>query len=212
MNYMKPSRNKIVFTGIPDEFTVNLCNEKIQKYIRENTFREGEIYSIDLYENEFKIFKSKNTFHQNDDNIQKELYNIIFPILKREYENVLLIGGECYIFGSLIHAKNIYSYSDSYSIVEDCKRNTNRYGGNIEAKLVNYSDIEIQEIKYDICILNVSKKGLGKHLSSFISTLNVKEKYYISCNEKSFLRDNFKIKQKWEIRNPLYGITLYHII
>jgi len=79
----------------------------------------------------FIIFKlEKNTFHQNDDNIRD---NILLPILNqnKKYKNVLFIGGECYIFGSLVNAENIYSYSDCESIVNDCKRNKNIYGGNI---------------------------------------------------------------------------------
>jgi hypothetical protein len=212
---LKPCRNKIVFTGIPDEFTISLCNEELQKYIRNNSFVEGETYTLDFFEKldeNFKnITRSENTFHQNDDNIRNELYKILTPIFDKKYENVLLIGGECYIFGSLVNAKNIYSYSDSSFIVKDCKRNLNIYGGNIETELVNYGDVAIRNIEYDLCILNVSKKGLGKHLSSLINGLKIKQKYYISCNEKSFKIDGFAPIQKWEIRNPLYGITLYQI-
>lgn len=204
---LKPCRNKIVFTGIPDEFTISLCNEELQKYIRENIsdFIEGKTYTLDFFNKKYL------SFHQNDDNIRNELYKILGPILDKKYENVLLVGGECYIFGSLVNAKNIYSYSDSPSIVEDCKRNLNIYGGNIETELVNYGNVTIKNIEYDLCILNVSKKGLGKHLSSLITRLNIKQKYYISCNEKSFFKDGFTPLQKWEIRNPLYGITLYQI-
>lgn len=216
---LKPCRNKIVFTGIPDEFTISLCNEELQKYIINNSFKfkKGETYSLDFeslepFSGNFKkIVRSKNTFHQNDDNIRKELYNILSPILEKRYENVLFIGGECYIFGCLVNAKNIWSYSDSPHIVEDCKRNPNIYGGNIETELVNYNDFKIKNLAYDLCVLNVGIKGLGKHLSLLISGLNITEKYYISCNEKSFNRDGFTPLQKWEIRNPLYGITLYQI-
>lgn len=207
-----PSRNKIVFTGIPDEFTINLCNEKLKNYLRSNKFIEGEAYSLDLSEiiiDGIKIYKEENAFHQNDDNMQKELYKILLPILKRGYENVLCIGGECYVFSSIVNAKNIFCYSDSPSIINSCNKNIHK--GNMLAELVDYGGFQIPDIKYDLCILNVGIKGLGKFLSSYISKLQIREKYYISCNEKSFLQDGFTPINTYTIRNHLYGIKLYQI-
>ncbi len=207
---MEPCRNKITFTGIPDEFTINLCNEKLKKYLREREFTDGETYSFDFSEiiiDGIKIYKEENTFHQNDDNIQKELYNILFPILMRGYGNVLFIGGECYVFSYIVNAKNIFCYSDSLPIINSCIKNRE----NIVSKLVNYNNFHIPNIKYDLCILNVGIKGLGKFLSNYISKLQIKENFYISCNEKSFIRDGFTPINTFCIRNNLYGITLYQI-
>lgn len=207
---LTPCRNKIVFTGIPDEFTINLCNEKLKNYLRSNKFIERKTYSFDLSEitiDGIKIYKEENTFHQNDDNIQKELYKILLPILKMQHKNVLFIGGECYVFSSIVNAKNIYCYSDSQSIINSCHKNIE----NAVSKLVDYNNFHIPNIKYDLCILNVGIKGLGKFLSNYISELQIKEKYYISCNGKSFIKDGFTPINTFHIRNNLYGITLYQI-
>lgn len=217
-----PCRNKIVFSGTPDNQTISLCNNQIQEYIHTHTFsndinitlqssENGVITNGDVIETfyGYSIIRSFDTFHQNDDNIRKALYEKLFPILKIKRKNVLLIGGECYLYSVLCNADNIYCYSDDEKIILDCKRN-NSFHFSVRSELIDYSTINLPHIEFDLCILNVSKKGLGKHLSKIVSLLSSTCKtYYISCNEKSFLKDGLSYQDKWNFGNNLYSISLY---
>jgi hypothetical protein len=217
-----PCRNKIVFFGTPDNQTISLCNNQIQEYIHTHTFSNDNNTTLQSSENSViengdvieivnghSIIRSFDTFHQNDDNIRKALYEKLFPILKIKRKNVLLIGGECYLYATLCNADNIYCYSDDEKIISDCKRN-NSSRLSVLSELINYSTINLPTIEFDLCILNVSKKGLGKHLSKIVSSLLSRcETYYISCNEKSFLKDGLSYQDKWDFGNSLYSISLY---
>ena len=60
---MVPSRNKIVFTGKPTENTIELCNETLQHYLRNNIFDQDTIYTIHSINN--TIYQQNNQ-EQND--------------------------------------------------------------------------------------------------------------------------------------------------
>lgn len=220
---MYSCRNKIIFCGPPNKETISLCNLQIQQYILTHIFEESITYilqssddnvicytkdekcNLDIINSfgNISIIRNINTFHQNDDNIRRNLYEILFPVLKKKIDNVLLIGGECYLFAAFCNAKNIYCYSDNENIVRDCKRNN----VNCISELADYSKLKIPQILFDLCILNVSKKGLGKNLCTQIASFTCNT-YYISCNEKSFNKDyellqkklsNFKYSQRWNL-------------
>ena len=223
---LQPARNKIVFQGQPTEKVINLCNQTLRQYLLTNTFLDetyclqsigDKIYYGDRDVDEtiqgVSITRSLHSFHQNDDNIRTELYRILFPILEKKYRRVILIGGECYAFAALVNAEVVDCYSDYPSIVADCQKNKNRYGAVINSYLVDYGskqsfDNHLSRQDYELCILNVSKSGLGKNFTDIVKEMRTTT-YYISCNEKSFLKDGLPVVDRWNIRNEHYGITLY---
>lgn len=175
---------------------------EIQKNIHINNLM------IEKY-NDIYIYRHVKTFHQNCENIKLHLYNIITKNYNDDYDNCLLIGGECYIFSKLIKSNNYFVYSDFESIILDTKMN------NINAitYLVDYKTCNIENVKYDICILNVSKKGLGNELSNKINNIVSKKILYISCNEKSFVNDakrltNYNFIQKWMFKSETFCVSL----
>ena len=230
---MLPCRNKIVFSGSPNKETISLCNRQIQEYITTHIFDNSLTYILQSADSEViccikqeksnldivntfdnvSIIRNVNSFHQNDDNIRKGLYEILFPILKEKRRNVLLIGGECYLFSAFCNTENIYCYSDDKKIIHDCLKNTrnNRNKSNnirYIIELVDYSTWKIPNISFDLCILNVSKKGLGKNLSTQVASFSW-DTYYISCNSKSFEKDNLLYQSRWNFNTTLYSISLY---
>ena len=232
---MIPCRNKIIFSGQPNKETISLCNQQIQEYISSHLFNNNSTYIIqssdskvicclkdeimcrdiiNTFEN-VSIIRDSNTFHQNDDNIRNGLYEILFPILKEKRKNVLLIGGECYLFSAFCNAENIYCYSDDERIICDCLRNTrnNRNKSNnirYIIELVDYSMWKIPNISFDLCILNVSKKGLGENLSTQVASFSW-DTYYISCDRKSFEKDNLLYQSRWDFTTTLYSVSLYFL-
>ena len=132
--------------------------------------------------------------------------------------SLLLIGGECYLYSKLIDVKHIDVYSDYESIIKDTLYNN----PNASVNLVNYDTITLDNTKnYDFAILNVSKTGLGVRLCNELIKMSthIKKFIYISCNEKSFIRDHsllgtaFKLDNRWILKNNVdsfkVGVYLY---
>lgn len=221
---MLPSRNKICFHGPPTAETIRLCNPEVRELIMMQAlvgFKDIDytFQSKTVIEG-VEVVKSGNTFHQNDDNIRERLYHILFPEIKKCTGNLLFIGGECYIFAmiadrySVFENREIVTYSDCKDIIEACYANCN----SVTAKLVNYNTVYFDvEKKYELCILNVSKKGLGCALVGCVKKLVVENPnmkvYYISCNEKSFAKDGLPYIDRWDFNcvsgKISYGVTLY---
>lgn len=227
-----PCRNKIVFRGKPSIEMIQMCNSQLQNYMREKEFEDYKTYTLQassegvitnpLYditetvkfgEQEVAITRNFETFHQNDDGIRQELYKVLADVLSppgKTYGNVLFIGGECYLFSKVVQAENIYCFSDDEKILRDCLRNNDKTE-KVKTSHVDYNTVEIPELTYDLCILNVSKKGLGEHLSYQVrnSSQFTCPTYYISCHAQSFQRDNLSYTQKWDFSNSLYTVSLY---
>jgi hypothetical protein len=158
------------------------------------------------------IYRQFDTFHQNDDKIREKLYSILSKLNVKVSKNMLLIGGECYIYEKLFKSLNVDIYSDFQSIVDDCLINNPK----ANVSLVNYSNMSFESDVYDSCIINIGKHGL-KDLAIKVNQLKIKDVYYISCNKKSFDKDmiklsNYKTQEEWDMRNSSYGIQLYHIV
>ena len=135
--------------------------------------------------NNIKIFRHFNTFHQCDDNIKNKVHSFILE--NANYDNIICIGGEMYIFSKILNYKNIYCYSDYNSIVEDTIFNLNT---NINIELVDYDKLILPTLNNIDCIItNTSKNGLGKKLSNTINNSKIENLIIISCNQKSFYRD-----------------------
>lgn len=188
-NYLKQYKN-INYLQIKDTLYIN------NKY-------------IDIY----YIKRDYLSFHQNDDTVRKYLYNFINEIVDYNITDLVLFGGEMYLFQRIIKHENLYAYSDFESIVNDTKyNNTNK--DSIE--IVNYNTFEFnKEIdkKNTLTICNTSKSGLGSNLCGQIKTNHL---IIISCNKKSFIKDYMILKNKYHIIKNLeilnINIFLFNLI
>jgi len=163
------------------------------------------------------IYRSIETFHQTNESLRPTIYKLIANNNVGTLHNILLIGGECYLYGRLLPTtpnSNIEVYSDYQSILDDALYNM----PGVKTHLIDYKTISLEyrynnasSTEIDCVILNVGKSGLGEKLCSELidrSSL-IKQMWYISCNEKSFKRDNaillsnnnFKLNNRWIIKN-----------
>jgi len=222
---MVPSRNKIIFTGIPSQKTISLCNQILQTHINDSSFEENKSYMFYSGKNgvnqpiveekwkNFIIYRQPDTFHQNDDNIRKVLYTLLYQHTKM-YDtikhNILLIGGECYFFAKwFIHTNSTFIYTDKENIYSDAI--TNNKNSNYVITHCNYHQVQLSTIHFDMCIINVSQSGINEHLIKQL--FHIKKIFYISCNNDTLHRDinilnNHYMISKFPIYNNLYGITL----
>jgi hypothetical protein len=154
------------------------------------------------------ISRYYNTFIQTDENIRQHIYSTIMS-LGNNYNNTLLIGGECYMYSSILKSNNTYVYSDYESICLDTiKNNSTAIVYQIDYNTITPNNTHI----YDICILNVSKTGLGSHLCNEINKCNIKQMVYISCNERTYTQDIKNLHKKPHTRyiytNPHNKFTI----
>jgi len=175
-------------------FSINsILNAKIKSQIKYLETCDGILIDEDLHSiyNDKLITRYYNTFIQTDDNIRDHIYSIL---TKYTAQNLLLIGGECYVYSKLLIAKNVDVFSDLQSICNDVTKN-NKYAN---VNLVNYNNISLNKTTYyDFAVLNVSKTGLGKRLCSELLNTNIKCFAYISCNERTFIIDSEILEPKF---------------
>lgn len=151
---------------------------------------------IDIYE----IKRNYFSFHQNDDIVRKYLYEFLIENINFNIQDLILFGGEMYLFQKLIKHNNLYAYSDFESIIEDTKYNNT---SNKSIKFVDYNTFVFDEkisCENSLTICNTSKTGLGANLCNQIKTKYV---IIISCNKKSFMRDYKLLQDKYVIKKNL---------
>ena len=138
---------------------------------------------IDIIEKQI-IFRQFCTFHQTDDNIKLVIHNILS---KQKYQDLILLGGEMYIFSKILTYDTLLCYSDFQSIVEDTKFNLDKYDNIF---LVDYSNFsfDIKDTDSQL-IANTGKSGMGICICNNIIKNKIKKLIVISCNEKSFEKD-----------------------
>ena len=178
----------------------NICYFKVSNKIYKNNLFVESI-------NDLLIYRSIKTFHQNDDTVRKYLYDFIKDNISSIHD-LILFGGEMYIFQNLINYENLYCYSDFSSIVEDTINNTNSKNKE-NIKLIDYYNFTLDIYSKDsLTICNTSKHGLELNISSQI---NSKDLIIISCNKKSFNKDYKILCKKYIISKSLEinGITFY---
>jgi len=213
--------NKIVFSGPPTPQLFEICNQKLEHYIKHNTFEKDVLYTIQsgddgiftekdqiiletIYVNQqpFQIERLFQTFHQNDDNVRSVIYDLIInQIGSIPVSNLLLIGGECYIYGKIIQSDMTDIYTDFESIFTDSKRNCKCK--NISFNLIDYNKFKHFQKEYDVCIVNIGKKEM-------IDTFIIKSKLllYISCHQNEVF-ENYKIIDCFKINKI---IKIYKLI
>jgi hypothetical protein len=148
------------------------------------------------------VFRQICTFHQTDDVIKNNIYDIIFENCNN-YDQLICVGGEMYIFAQLLKCNKLLCYSDYKSIVDDTEFNIGTYDN---VHLVDYSIFTFSTNSSNTCLIaNTSKSGMGINLCNNIIRNNIKKLVIISCNEKSFSND-YSIIMKY------YSITIKKII
>lgn len=144
------------------------------------------------------IYRNTNSFHQCDENIRTRLYNEIKMLFMQQYDFVIFIGGEMYIYGKLFDKSKIF-YSDYMSIVDDTKIN-------IDCKHIYHTDylhtiltIPEHTYIYGSAILINNSNGLGVQLCNQIIEHNISYIYIISCKHKCVINDYHILKHKYTL-------------
>lgn len=174
--------NSLLIKTKDNIFIYNYKNKKIYKHNR-----------IQIYFNNSIILKQIYSFDQNNILIANKIRKYVLFLCKDNYDEILGIGGEYYIYFPFIIAKKYYGISNHKSIIEDAEYNilfSNNY-------LVDYNLIKSYPIinKADIIILNVIK--IHNNIIKYIKTINYKHIIIIACNlsdnKLKLLSDNFEI-------------------
>lgn len=150
-----------------------------------------------LYLCKYNIHYNPLSFRQPDDTISDEIEKYIKKIAT-DYENFCFIGGECVLFSKIIETntkrthQNVLFFTDTQSIYIDIQTNIIINLKNSKSSLIDYKTYDIAatintffaDKRYCI-ILNTSKHGMGKHLSTEIAKTLSSRVAIISCNRKS---------------------------
>lgn len=191
-------------------------------YLQINDITYIKKYYKCLWGSEHIVYRSPETFCQNDDivktilhkKMQEEMFSHEDIIL-----NYVFIGGEMYGYQKFIpktNVKKICCYSDYQSIVDDTIKNLDtREKTDVEIKYVKYDSLNLEKHKnkdgeYTYVICNNGKGGLY-NLSYEINKIYATKIMIISCNEKSFAKDYDVLKTIYTL-DKLYkinNVTLY---
>jgi hypothetical protein len=167
----------------------NICYLEINNNVYKNEFFHEKI-------NDILIKRNINTFHQNDDIVRNYLYEFIINNTNG-VKNLILFGGEMYIFQNIIRHNNLYAFSDFRTIVEDTYLNNININNKI-INLIDYSGFNLEKIcrENSLTICNTSKNGLDINIAKQINSDNL---IIISCNKKSFNKDYKVLSKKYDI-------------
>jgi hypothetical protein len=159
------------------------------------------------------IFISSHSFMQNNIYISPIIRNLVIKFINfnnfNNFNNILCIGGESYIYGLVSKYKNIYHFTNSKSIFDDCSFNSIIYkkSKNIFNNLIDYNSKNINKninskINFDICILNLS--NLNHNLLKIINKIKINFIIIINCHHSDFwkkikLLSNYKLVNRQHI-------------
>jgi len=199
--------NKVVFTFSKTfAFDISVCNKALQSFITSQmglgTFTEGQTYTLQsgadslIYTQTDELVRERicgytitrlfQTFHQNDDDVRDLLYPyLIGQIGTTRRSKLVLIGGECYIYGVLFcpYFDEICIYTDMPSIAIDARRNC----PDAVVELVDYDALAQMRLTCSVCIINVGKQGVVDRLE--IECKNGDNSiFYVSCKQETCKR------------------------
>lgn len=215
--------NKIVIDKNTD---INILSYKIKEYLKQNISFTGLIivdyfgnihindknYIPQLFNN-YMIYISSKSFQQNNIILSTKIRIHVANLIKN-YHNLVCIGGESYMYGLTNKStKNIYHYTNSLHIYNDCSYNSKKLQKiNINNNIVNYNNyFDLKDDSY--CIVNISK--LVINLVNLINNNNYKQIIIISCHHHDFwnkikLLTNYKLvsRKKFICYKLKYFITV----
>jgi hypothetical protein len=208
--------NKIVFT-FGDYFDISVCNKALRSFIVLGTFINGQTYTVQssadstIYMQTDELVKDHicghtitrlfQTFHQNDDDVRDLLYPyLVGQIGTQRRSKLLLIGGECYVYGVLFrpYFDEICIYTDMPSIAIDARRNC----PDAVVELVDYDALAQMRLTCAACIINVGKRGIVDRLH-----IECKDSiFYVSCKQETFKR--YQIVDTFQLSKKVYVLHL----
>ncbi len=147
-----------------------------------------------------KIIKQIDSFDQNNMKISNKIRREVIRLCnKKNYNTLLGIGGEYYVYFKFIKASKYLGMSNHKTIVDDASNNvpfSNNY-------FVDYNKINIEIKSVDLIILNVY--NICDTIIKYIYKINFEKLIIISCNlpdnKLKQLNSYFKIKTINHIQN-----------
>jgi len=191
-------------------FLIKDSDIKIIKKLNKIKFKIGELY----------IWKSINSFHQNNMLIAHDIYDYINKLLKINYSKTWLgIGGEFMLY-FLNHRYTSNNYPEKYigitnssDILEDAVFNNNLHNININLSLINYNKIENYPIlDANTCVI-IQVSCLTQVLVDYlINNKFIKNIIIINCHKKDYDKKTIKLKTKFKQISSRYWMNGNNII
>jgi hypothetical protein len=170
----------------------------IKNYITNKIYNHNRIQVDILGE---KIIKQIDSFDQNNINISNKIRKTVISLANNDYNNILGIGGEFYVYFKFIKANEYIGMSNHQCIVDDANYNV-PYSKNY---LVDYNNINtsISNKKADLIILNVY--NICETIIKYIHNIEFQKLIIITCclTDKKLkqLTKYFKLKTIKHIQN-----------
>lgn len=198
-------------------FLIKDSDIKIIKKMDRIKFKIGELY----------IWKSINSFHQNNMFIAYDIYDYINKLLKINYSKTWLgIGGEFMLYflnhryTSNKYPKKYIGVTNSSAILEDAIFNNYLHNININLSLINYNKIENYPVLDDETCVIIQVSCITQVLVDYlINNKFIKNIIIINCHKKDYDKKTIKLKTKfkqfssyWMNGNCMIGIYLWIIL
>lgn len=207
---------------------IDFISIQIKDYIKKNPTFSGQIivdkfnkvhtkdtlYIPQLFNNN-TVYISYKSFQQNHSVLAKMIRKYTYSIIKN-FNNIICIGGESYIYALTSKINNIYHYTNNIHIYNDVNYNLKYYHKNLVNIIVNYNN-NIDFPSYSNCLINLSK--LNIKLIQTINNNNFNNIIIISCHHNDFwkkikLLSNYKLqsRKKFICYKMKYFITVNILI
>ena len=194
----------IINGDIDKECLVNKIKEKVSSIILNDEVIYGSEY-INIKVKNFNYAVFPKSFFQVNTNMIEKLYDKVFEYAGKGESLLDLYCGA----GTIgIYLANNFDYVYGVEVNSDAVE-----GANLNKTINGISNIsfeckkssEINEINYDVIIVDPPRAGLDRITINKIISSNVKKIVYVSCNPITLARDLNILKDKYELED----ITLF---
>jgi hypothetical protein len=164
-------------------------NIYIYNYVKNKKYNH---YKIQIEFNNKKIVKQIDSFDQNNILIANKLRKYVLSLCKNNYDLVLGIGGEYYLYFLFINANKYIGISNHKTIINDANYNI-PYSVNFLVDYNNYNSLP--KVKANLIILNLF--NIHINVIKYLNDIKFDKLIIISCslpeNKLLLLKKNFKI-------------------
>ncbi len=186
---------------------------QIQNYLKTNPNYNGMIIvgsnnMIYIGQNQYipqifnskQVFISSDSFQQNNIKLGSLVRKFVCNQIKSINPNkILCIGGESYLYGLTCNIGKIYHMTNSTSIHSDCEFNYQFYKSIVSNNFVNYNQVNLSNLEYNIGIINLS--NLNHNLMLELNKSLLETIIIINCHHNDFWKkikilSNYKIKSR----------------